>query len=111
MVPELAKHFGVAVVTPAAIPIKQEEPAEPPQPGVLNRAPGAPVATPPVVNIAGKPLSKVQTLLQVAESKGLLVHISHYPKVCCGFVTHLLTFLTNNVIKYKNYYCDSNNNN
>lgn len=82
MVPELAKQFGVPVVTPAAIPMKQDEPTEPLQPGVLNRAPGAPLAT-PVVNIASnKPSSKVQALLQVAESKGLLVHISHYPKVC-----------------------------
>lgn len=81
MVPELAKQFGCPVVTPV-VPVKDEEP-EPPQPGVLNRAPGAPVAT-PVIQAPGKQLSKVQALLQVAESKGMLVHISHYPKDAQG---------------------------
>lgn len=78
MVPELAKQFGCPVIAPV-IPSAKEEEKEPPQPGLLNRAPGAPVAS-TVINPPGKQLSKVQALLQLAESKGLLVHISNYPK-------------------------------
>ncbi|KAK3697756.1 hypothetical protein QZH41_010313, partial [Actinostola sp. cb2023] len=76
MVPELAKQFGCPVGPMVSL---KEDDTEQPPPGILNRAPGAPVAS-TIINAPGKQLSKVQALLQVVESKGLLVHISNYPK-------------------------------